>query len=242
MFEAFLTPGTMPFAVAIGLMFVIALTEATGTLFGMSPSGLIDQLLPDVDVDADVDVDVDANLNLDAGAIDGEVAGAGEPQGFLSQLLGWLCIGKVPVLVLLVAFLTTFGLMGFFIQGVAASIVGFHLPTILASIAALVLALPPTRWLALGLSRIMPKEETEVVSTRSFIGRIATVTRGVARVGEPAEAKLRDRHGHTHYVLVEPDDAGAIFESGTEVLLTAQSSAARFVGIANNHALLSKTQ
>lgn len=240
MLEALTAPGLTPFAIAIGLMLVIALTEAMGTLFGISPSGLLDQILPDADVD--IDVDVDADLNLDAG-IDGGADGAtvGEPQGFLSQLLGWLCIGKVPVLILLVAFLTAFGLAGFALQGLATSLFGYHWPTILAVPAALALSIPPTRWLALGLSRIMPKEETEAVSTRSFIGRIATVTRGVARIGTPAEAKLRDVHGHTHYVLVEPDDAEASFESGTEVLLTEQSSAVCFIGIANDHALLSKT-
>ena len=76
--------------------------------------------------------------------------------------------------------------------------------------------------------------------SRTFIGKVATITRGVARVGIPAEAKLRDTHGQMHYVLVEPDNPDASFEQGHEVLLTSQTSAIRFKAIANTNAFLSE--
>ena len=228
MFEGMLTPALAPFSIALGVMLLIALMEAMGTVFGISPSGLIDQIVPDMDVDVDADVDLDA---------DGSI----EPSGFLSSLLGWLCIGKVPALVLLVAFLTTFGVSGMVMQSIVKSTVGFHLPALIAVCIALFLALPPTRWLALGLSKIMPKEETEAVSTTSFIGKVATITRGVARHDMPAEAKLRDVHGQMHYVLVEPDVTDEEFPQGSEVLLTSQSSAIRFKAISNNNTLMSNS-
>lgn len=229
MLETLLSPTHVPFTVALGVMLLIAITEAMGTLFGISPAGLLDQLLPD----ADLDIDIDADADVDAGG------GTGQPQGFLSHLLGWLCVGRVPILVLLVAFLTAFGLAGFLLQGTVNAVLGFYMSPLLAGVGTLFLAAPPTRWLALGLSRIMPKEESDAVSSKTFIGKIAVITRGVARRDVPAEAKLRDAHGQMHYVLVEPDDDESEFEQGTEVLLTSQSSAIRFRAIRNDHALMS---
>ncbi len=228
MLDSLLTPPLAPFTVALGIMLFIALTETVGILFGASPSSLLDQAMPDLDADVDIDADADAG----AAGVDGG-------QGVLSQLLGWLCIGKVPLLVLLVAFLTAFGLAGILFQSLIAGLFGAYLPVFFAALAALFLALPPTRWLALGLARLIPKEETEAVSSRSFVGRVATITRGIARRNIPAEAKLRDVYGQMHYVLVEPDADDGAFKPGTEVLLTSQTSAIRFRAIPNENVLLS---
>ena len=46
MLEGFLGPAVWPFTVALGLMLLIALTEAAGMLIGMSTLGFVDQLLP----------------------------------------------------------------------------------------------------------------------------------------------------------------------------------------------------
>ena len=69
------------------------------------------------------------------------------------------------------------------------------------------------------LSRVIPMEETDAVTEDSFVGLVATVILGTARQGEPAQAKLRDTHGHTHYVMVEPDDPQAAFAASEEVLI-----------------------
>ena len=168
--------------------------------------------------------------------MDAELGGG---DGWLSSVLGWLCVGRVPVLVLLVAFLTAFGLVGLSLQSIAHGLVGGHLPVVIAIAMAWLLALPPTRWLALGLARIAPQEETEAVSTLSFIGRIAVITGGVARRGLPAQAKLHDEHGQAHYVLVEPDADDVTLATGVEVLLVSQVGNGRFHAIANDNAMLS---
>ena len=67
---------------------------------------------------------------------------------------------------------------------------------------------------------------TRAISRRSLIGRIATIALGTARQGEPAQARVRDRHGRAHYVMVLPDRADDVFEDGTEVLLVKQDGAA----------------
>ena len=41
-----------------------------------------------------------------------------------------------------------------------------------------------------------------------MVGSYATIIRGEAKRGQPAEAKTYDLRGRTHYVLIEPDDAG----------------------------------
>ncbi len=221
MLEGVFNPAIWPFTVALCMMLLIALTEALGMLIGITAMGFADQLLPEIDMDADADADV---------------AGG---DGLVSGVLGWLCVGRVPLLVLLVAFLTAFGLVGISLQSVVHALVGGYLPVVIAAVLALLLALPPTRWIALGLARIMPQEETEAVSTRSFIGKIAVITGGVARRGMPAQAKLRDEHGQMHYVLVEPDADDGALDMGAEVLLISQVDGGRFHAIGNDNALLS---
>ncbi len=240
MIEHLLEPQTAPFVVALAVMLLIALMEGVGMLFGIALSGIVDSLLPDFDVpDVDVDIpdmDIDANVQLHAPDLDApSVPGAGP----FTQFLGWLCFGRVPALVLLVAFLTAFGLSGLIIQSIVSAITTFYLPAIIAVVPAFAAALPATRYIGLGLSKIMPKEESEAVSRKGFVGKIAVITKGTARQGLPAEAKLQDHFGHTHYVLVEPDIDDEAFAQGSEVLLVRQTGS-RFRVIANTHAVLSR--
>ena len=64
----------------------------------------------------------------------------------------------------------------------------------------------------------MPKEETEAPSLDDFIGAIATITGGTARKDLPAEAKLTDEHGKSHYVRIIPHDPETQ-PRGTQVIL-----------------------
>lgn len=233
---------TAPFAVAIGLMLLIALVEGVGALFGFAVSGLVDSLLPDLDVpdvDVDLDLDADVDIGLHAPDLDAPGVAPGAGPGLLTQLLTWICFGRVPALVLLVAFLTAFGISGLVLQSLTHGVFGAYLPAWIAVLPALAVAVPSTRYLGLGLARIVPKEETEAVSRDSFIGKVVVVIRGEARRGLPAEAKFRDQHGQTHYVLVEPDRDDDVLPAGTEVLLVSQVGGA-FRAIENTNAALSR--
>jgi membrane protein implicated in regulation of membrane protease activity len=127
------------------------------------------------------------------------------------DLLGWLGVGRVPLLMLLVVFLALFGLVGLSIQQFAGP-----LPLWIATPAAAVAALPLTGLGARGLARIMPGDETTAVSLDSLVGRRGTITVGTARRGSPAQARVADIHGQPHYVMVEPyDDDHAIGEGET---------------------------
>lgn len=214
-------PALAPFTIALIVMVMIALTEAVGMAFGASPSNALETALPDFDADA--------------GPLDAEAPHAPDaPTGPLSQLMSWLCVGRVPLLILLVAFLTAFGVAGLVLQGALRGVLGSYLPAVVMVVPAFLLALLATRAFGLALSKIMPREETEAVSEGSFIGRVATVIRGEARRGLPAEAKLKDLRGKTHYLLVEPDADDDAFAQGAEVLVVEKIGAV-FRVIRNEH-------
>jgi hypothetical protein len=205
-------PQNWPFIVALGVMLGLALLETLIFLLGGSLSGFIDDLLPD-GPDGDIDVPAEADLSA-----------PGASSGMLEQVLGWFAVGRVPFLVIVIALLTSFGLVGLTLQAVLRQAMGYPLPASLAAIPALVGASFSTRWLALRIARIIPKEETSAVSRDSFIGRVATVTLGSARSGEPTQARLTDSHGQTHYVMLEPDRASDVLVEGERVLLVSRSN------------------
>jgi Inner membrane protein YqiJ, N-terminal/Inner membrane protein YqiJ, OB-fold len=209
MVDFLLASQNMPFTISLSVMLALALLEGVATVMGMGLSGLIDGLLPDLDLDLDIDMD-----------------GPDTPSaGLASKLLGWLRIGEVPAVILFIVFLTGFGLIGLGVQSFVQKGLGNLLPAIMAIVPAFILSLPVVRLIGGGIGKIMPKDETDAVSVKSFIGRIAIITQGKASKGNPAEAKLRDKHGHNHYILVEPDGSNEVFEKGTAVVLISQAGA-----------------
>ena len=187
--------GMAPFTVALLVAGGLLVIELIGALLGAMPSDMIDGAL---DFDADGDADVDGSAGLGAA-------------------FGWMGFGRVPALVVLMAFLVSFGLAGAAIQW-AAEAVWTMLPGWLAAIPALVLAVPSTRAISGAVAKILPSEETEASSSDGFVGRVATLGPATARVGLPAEAKLTDMYGQTHYVRVVPAE-GDTLEAGRDVLL-----------------------
>jgi hypothetical protein len=201
MIEFLTASANFPFLASLCLMMLIAVLEAVGMLFGMGISSLIDNFFPDIDVDVP------------------EVT-APSP---LTALFDWLLIGQVPILILIVIFLTFFGLAGFFIQFFWMKITGTLLPSYVASIPAFIASFPFVRFLGKAVSNIMPTEETSAVSEETFVGKVAIITLGTARRDNPAQARLHDEYGQTHYVMVEPDSKGEEFETGDTVLIIEKS-------------------
>lgn len=195
----FFAGDTAPFAVALGLTLALAAVELVGLVIGISPGAAVDNSLPDLDADS-------PDFEL----------------GPLSEFLSWISFGRLPALVVLIVFLTSFGLIGFAEQEVLRRLFDFTLNPWIASLPAAAAGLVATHHIGHALARIVPKEETDAVSTTEFIGRVATVFRGSASIGRPAEAKLTDIHGKTHYVLVEPQDVDQTLPEGSEVVIVRQ--------------------
>ncbi len=210
------------FVIALAVMLLIALIEGVASLMGAGLSGMIESIFPDLDGGVDLDIDLDGPQT--------------NPPAF-TKFLSWLRVGEVPVLMLLVVFLTVFGLIGLATQSAARGALGFYLPQWLVVAAVVLVSLPVVRVLGGLLAMVMPKDETTAVNESSFVGRIATITLGKARSGSPAQAKLRDEHGQAHYVMVEPDSPDLELAEGAKVLITERHGAV-FKGIPNPTAAL----
>ncbi len=202
----FTAAGTMPFGAAALLMIGLAVIEGIGIFTAMSPSELLDNLIPD-------------------------------PPDGVEGVLGWLHIGKVPILVLLILFLLGFSLGGYAIQMFAHGLIGAHLPALVAVVPAIFIGISTVRALGGLLAHVIPRDETTAVSNLSLIGRAGVVITGTARTGMAAEVKVRDQHGISHYLMVEPDLPEEEFEQGTEVLIV-KKTGATYRAIRNPHPAL----
>lgn len=149
------------------------------------------------------------------------------------NLLGWLHVGRVPFLILVVLFLAAFAISGFGLNIVVHRTLGFWVPTIVAAPLAFFAALPMVRIFGAGLARLVPQDETYAVSFESLVGRIATIVTGTARAGYPAQARVENEHGQSIYVMVEPEASGMEFKSGERILLKKQIAGSRFAGEIN---------
>jgi hypothetical protein len=218
MIEFILAPDNLPFTIALCIMLGIALLEGITTLLGFGLSGLLGHFLPDLHVHTDVEAN---DIGSDSS---------------LGKLFGWLNVGRVPIMILFVIFLTLFGLSGYAVQAITREIFGTMLSAILAAIIAFFISLPMVRTLGKTLGQLMPTDETEVISETTFIGRVATITLGTATKGRPARAKFKDNYGTTHLIMVEPEDENEQFTEGNVVLLT-ERLGGKFLAVHNTNPL-----
>lgn len=148
--------------------------------------------------------------------------------------LGWLHIGRVPLLVLLILLLLGFAIGGYAIQLFWHGLSGSYLPTWVAVAPAGFIGLANVHMLGGLLARILPKDETSAVSEQTLLGRAGVVVTGTARRGMAAEVKVRDQHGNAHFLMLEPDLDGEEFEQGSVVLVVSKHGAL-YRGIRNPH-------
>lgn len=199
MFEFILATENIPFSVALAIMLCIAALEGVGALFGLGVSTFLETLMPDFDLDVD-GPDIESSTTL-------------------SHFISWLRIGEVPFLILVIIFLTAFGLLGLITQKISIGVTGHFLSGWIAVLPALFGSLPCVRLFGNVFAKLVPQDETEAVSEDSFIGRIAVITLGKATSGSPAEARLKDEHQQSHYIMVEPDNENDTLETGVHVLI-----------------------
>ena len=204
----FTAPQNLPFGIGFALIVGIALLEGVGMLVSLSPSNFLDDLLPDIDGDSGLD-----------------------------RVLGWLHVGKVPALVLLLLFLCGYTVFGYSLQVVANGLFGGFLPAWLAGLLAVPAGMATVRGLGSLIAHIIPRDETSVVSEQSLVGRVGVIVGGGARRGLAAQAKVKDSHGRSHYLMVEPDMDDEVFNEGTQVLIV-RKAGAFYRCIANPHPTL----
>lgn len=184
-----LAPYNLPFLIAFGMLALIAVAQLAGVSEAIEGAG-----------------DFDAPDGLDAG-------GFGEA---LTTLLG---LGRVPILIWLSTLLFVFGSTGVIGQAVLASTLGAPLSAGWAALLAGGAALPLNAIAVRPLAAIMPKDETTAIGLNELVRRDAEIQIGTARTGSPARARVIDRHGYPHFVMVEPHDGTQELNEGDTVLL-----------------------
>jgi hypothetical protein len=201
MTEIFLLPNSYPFSISLAIVFGLFLIEIISLIFGGSIMA-IGSDAPDIDLDIDADFDLDLDTDIIAAP---------------SNILGWLGVSQVPFLIWLVSFLTMFGLSGLTLQSIMFAIFSWLLPSSIASLIALIFALATARVISGFVAGIMPKTESSAMRKRFLGGHHGIISQGTARRGKPAEAKIKDRHGNTHYLRVEPFDDDVELEKGCSI-------------------------
>ena len=135
------------------------------------------------------------------------------------DLLSWLGVGRLPLLMLLVVFLAVFGTVGLIGQQAIHDTTGHLLGPLYAIPAAIGAALPLTGLAARGLARVLPSDETTAIELDDLVGEVARIVTGRAAAGFPARARVDDRHGQAHYVMVEPNNPDETFTEGEAILI-----------------------
>jgi hypothetical protein len=153
--------------------------------------------------------DIDADAHGDA---DGDI-------GFADSLLAWAGIGRVPFLMWLVIFLALFGALGLGLQQLMTALTGGPGTNLLMVPLTAVATLPVAGGAARVVARILPGLETTAIERDELVGLYAEISIGTARVGDPARARVTDPHGQPHQIMVEPDSADQVFQTGESVLL-----------------------
>ena len=156
-----------------------------------------------------------------ADLLDGDADAGAEFElgGFGDALTALLGLGRVPVLIWLASLLLAFGSIGLIGQMWIADLVGGPLSAGWATLAAAAAALPLNSLAMRPLAAVMPRDETTAIALDELVRRDAEIQIGTARAGSPARARVIDRHGQAHNVMVEPHDAATQLNAGDTVLL-----------------------
>jgi len=173
----------------------------------------------DADIDADVDADVDADADMDA---DSELQHTP-----FADVFGFLNVGRVPLIVVLMSLFATWGISGLTANAlfnISANPRWFWISCVVAFFCSVL----GTRYLSIALSKLFPESERAVTDVQllGLRGRVIsgqiTTTFGTARVQVPngpqltvsCRAKVDEAvpvKGDT-VILVNYDDAKRIFD------------------------------
>lgn len=194
MIDLLSAPSSSVFVASLGVMFLLCVVEGLALAFAgtMTPSF--------------IDWDTDGVSSSEA------------PNG----VLAYLNAGHLPLTLFVASAAAVFGVTGLGVQQIAAAILGVPLPLYAAIPIAIIAAIPGTHMISKGLGSLLPKTETTAISSDDFIGREGEVMAGTGARGMPVQVKLRDEHGQSHYIMVEPVRDDDTLKQGQSVLITAR--------------------
>jgi hypothetical protein len=187
----------VPFLFALGGCVVFALLQIVGG-FG--------------DADGDMDIDADADIDFSG--------------DFMDDMLSILGVGRVPMMLIIMTFLGTFGLIGLLLNTInRQTIANFSALSISgALLGSLLLAFFITGRISRGIAKLIP-DNSAAVSFEQLVGRIGTVSSPSVSTTY-GRVQVRDIHGtnHTVYAMLA---AGEPIPERSEVALLSYDTARR---------------
>ena len=221
MFQSLLSTPYVPFALALGLLLALLALELVALVLGGSLLGGGEVDAPDVS-GLEAQFDLAPGAEPDVGALlEASSALETAEQDLPDGSAGWaglIGLGHTPFMIWLASLLMGFGLSGLALQSLAQSLLGAPFGLGLALPLAGFIGLTFARSFARFFGNLLPQIETSATSAQFMGGLRGIVTQGTARHGQPAEVRLRDRHGNTHYMRCEPFRDSDVIPEGTEVL------------------------
>jgi hypothetical protein len=142
--------------------------------------------------------------------------------------LSYLNAGKLPLTLFVASACAMFGLAGLGLQQGAVALAGHGLPTLMAVPIAAIAAIPSTHLVSRVLGGLLPKTETTAISGDDLVGRQGEVMAGNGKRGLPVQVHIRDEHGQSHYIPVEPVRDDEILRHGQFVQITRREGSLYF--------------
>ncbi|MEQ1953086.1 OB-fold-containig protein [Mesorhizobium yinganensis] len=132
----------------------------------------------------------------------------------VGELFDWLNLGRVPVSIIGMLLLVTFGAVGILLSDTLPLV-----PNWAYAFAAAPAAVGVTKLVGNGLARLIPQDESYAVNLGDLVGRRGVVTLGPLDDGHPGNVRVRDGHGELHTIRARPADQGTIIDKGAEVVV-----------------------
>jgi hypothetical protein len=226
----------VPFLLAL---LYLAVYAVSGVTFGEGEMELGGDLHADFDADADFHADVDHDFDDGAdhdlnGEADHDLNGETDADAHLEApggggaavhdvpfhltAMSWLGLGRVPLSILLMVLLITWGVIGFIMNVVLAPLMPWPSMTVLGSLPAAALgSLFITRGVVRLVGRWMPTMETYARRTGELVGTSGEATYNIDQ--EFGMANVRDSRGDLFQVACRVYPDGQPIVKGTKVLL-----------------------
>jgi len=196
-------PGMFLFTVSAFLLtFYVVIELVSLMLIGTGVGHLLDTVLPGHDAD---------------------ISHAAE--GALAKAFGWLYLGRVPLMIILMLFLGGFAASGFAVQGVAFSIFGGTLPWLLAYSIGVAGGLAVVRLCAPPVARLLAAANRPGTTPTDFVGAVGVVTVGTMTAELASTVRVRALSGEMHFLAAKALRSGDSLAEGRQVVLQKKDGA-----------------
>jgi hypothetical protein len=233
MLDLLLQEGLKPFLISGGLVVGLLVVEIALLFAGLTSISTAEA--PDVagdfelvgmdaaslSTEFDIDIATASSIEAQIGEAYGDFQGTelAPVSSTTGSVLDFVGLKRLPLMLWLALFLASFAATGLALQVAMDTLFGGMFPALIASGIALVPGTAITRVASEIVSNLIPRDESTAISEGSLGRRRGTVTIGTARRGQPAETRITDHHGNTHYAMLEPLSNTTEIPQGSDVFV-----------------------